>query len=80
MVQGFVRHQEFINKSSKQTYDFELSKLPLFGQRLQPNFEFPKRENFKPPLFPIEKMMDLKVRLCEVAFKRRAVGNELQGI
>lgn len=83
MVQGFVKHKEFsyLNKSKReQTYDFELSKLPLFGQRLQPNFEFPKRENFKPPVFSIEKMMDLKVRLCEVAFKRRAVGNELQGI
>ena len=83
LVQGFVQQQEFglIEKSKKlQSYDFELSKLPLFGQKLQPNFEFPKKENFKPPVFSIEKMMDLKVKLCEVAFKRRAVGNELQGI
>ena len=38
------------------------------------------RQHFQPHKFSIEKMMDLKVKLCEVAFKRRAVGNELQGI
>ena len=49
----------------------------MFGQKLEPNFESPKSGEIRQPMYSIEKLRDRTIKLCEIAFKRRAVGNEL---
>ena len=65
-----------VEENEKMAFDLKLTKLPLFGQQLAPNFEFPKKRNLKPPIYTLENLQR-NIKLCEIAFKRRAVGNEL---
>ena len=82
MLERFAKQQSHllmeVEEEERRVFDHELTKLPLFGQQLAPNFESPTQEEFASAEYQLSSSNNPNaLRLCEIAFKRRAVGNEL---
>ena len=82
MLERFAKQQSYllmeVEEEERRAFDSELTKLPLFGQQLTPNFESPTQGEFaSAEYYHSSSNNPNALKLCEIAFKRRAVGNEL---